>query len=92
MESKAIHRYGRDGEGKQCSEGYFAVSPRGELVLIPPTAELADGWQLATPAVVFANGAERAARAANWGEYKPHPEDPPRVDDPKSPNYGNRIS
>ena len=44
-----IERFAPDSSGKPCSEGYYAHDGRG-VVLMPPTAEMADGLRLATQA------------------------------------------
>lgn len=74
-----IQKFGTDAAGKPCSEGYYAVSPSGELVLLPPPAGLVDGWRLASELEALdADMNPRVARPAQWGEYVPHPDDPPR--------------
>ncbi len=46
--SSKIERFDLDCNGKQCSEGYYALGPNGQLVLIPPTGGMIDGWRYAT--------------------------------------------
>jgi hypothetical protein len=44
-----IQKLGKDAIGKDCPEGYYAVRPSKQIVLMPPTAtKLKDGYRLAT--------------------------------------------
>lgn len=52
MDDKRIHEYGTDATGKQVSRGYYAISPAGHLVLLPPSAPLKEGFRVATTADV----------------------------------------
>lgn len=82
-----IERHGKDAAGNLCSEGFYAMSPSNELVVLPPAAGLKDGWRLARDIEALdKDGNPRVARAAMWGEYEPHPDDPPR-----DPETGKRL-
>ena len=43
MTTTLIERTDLDGAAKPCSEGWFAATPAGEVILMPPGAELNDG-------------------------------------------------
>lgn len=55
-----IEKIGLDAAGKPCPEGYYAHDGR-DVVLMPPTAEMAPGLRLATQVEVDAAASVRAA-------------------------------
>ena len=59
--STKVERFGLDAKKQKISEGYYAVTHRGELILVPPTGELhaKAGARLATQAEVDAAGGAR---------------------------------
>lgn len=72
-----IERFDLDASGKPCSEGYYAVGPRG-LILMPPTGEMAAGLRLATQAEVdtaLARGPIAQATAECIANCDPAPSD-----------------
>lgn len=69
-----IYRCDLDAAGKTCYEGYYAVDSRGQLVLIPPTGEMAPGLRLATVADVD-RGGHRAATVEDLANCDATPSD-----------------
>jgi len=70
-----IYRCDLDAAGKTCYEGYYAVDSRGQLVLIPPTGEMAAHLRLATKAEVDAMQAFCYADAGDLTNCDPTPSD-----------------
>jgi hypothetical protein len=58
-----IERSDLDAQKKPCCEGYYAVTPRNELILIPPTGDIDEskGYRWATQADVDVGKARVAA-------------------------------
>lgn len=56
-----IERFDLDRQKRPHCEGYYAVAPSGELLLVPPPAELLAGYRLATQAEVDAGKPRPAA-------------------------------
>lgn len=82
MDDDKLREFGGDAHGKLVSNGYYAISPNGDLVLLPELSKLKQGWRLATTADIDAK--ERAARGEPpRSEREPAPL-PPADDEPHS--------
>ena len=60
----AIHDFGRNTGGARIDRGFYAIDPRGGLLLLPPSAPLKAGWRLATNLDLDAKEAAEDSRRA----------------------------